>query len=169
MKFLFSLILTLPLAAVAQTSDSYINFVRQKQQGTTVVWDMPVAAQGAAASALTIEKDGSLFQLWTINQTKALDHLLDQKLVGAYLPKADIKITSLDPYSKVIRTRIDQAFNVEINITDLLTGDTLPKSATSVLLERHLGSYTVKSKALDATTVLANTPYSSAYSNLLAR
>ena len=75
------------IGALAQAS-SYVNFIRQSQQGTGVVWDMPVGATGQAASALLMESGGSLFQLWTIHQAKATDYLLDQKLIGAYLPRS---------------------------------------------------------------------------------
>jgi hypothetical protein len=163
MKYIITWLVIAVVPAACAATNSYVNFVRQKQMESLVVWDMPVQPTGAAQSALTLENGGALFQLWTINQTQSIDHLLDQKLVGAYLPKATVKVTTLDPYSRVPRTRVDQPFKVEINITDLLTGVELPRSATSVLLERHLGSYAAGSNSLDAAAVLANTPYSSAY------
>ncbi len=159
----FALLLALSsLNASAQTS-GYVNFIRQNQQGTSVVWDMPVAAAGTAPSALAHESSGSLFQLWTVAQTTAKDHLLDQKLVGAYLPKADIKITTLDPYTIVPRTRVDQPFSVEIKVADLLTGSSLPEAATKVLLEQHVASYPTGLTALEPAAVVANTPLNSAY------
>jgi hypothetical protein len=103
--------------------------------------------------------------LWTIEQTAAKEYLLDQKMVNAYLPTADIKVTTLDPYGRVARTRIDQPFSVEINISGLLTGLDLPPSASSVLLERHLASYQAGQPAPEAAKVLAGTPFSSAYLN----
>lgn len=150
-------------AASAQTTPSYVNFIRQNQQGTGVVWDMPVAATGTSQSALLLEGGGSLFQLWTINQTEAKDYLLDQKLVGAYLPKASVKITTVDPYTKAVRTRVGQPFNVEIEVSDLLSGTGLPDAATKVLLQRHVASYPAGSTELNQATVTAGTPLASSY------
>lgn len=144
-------------------STNYKNFVRQTQQGSGVVWDMQnVAASGSAQSVLLLESGGSLFQLWTINQTTGKDHLLDQKLVGAYLPKADVKITTLDPYSRT-RTRVDQPITVEINVSDLLTGTGIPAAAGKVLLEQHIQGYAPGQTSLDPVAVAANTPHSSAF------
>lgn len=160
---LVSLILALAsLNSVAQ-STAYVNFVRQIQQGTTVVWDMPVAAIGAAPSALALGSGGALFQLWTIEKTTAKDYLLDQKLVGAYLPTADIKIKTLDPYAAWPRTRVDQPFSVEITVNGLLAGTGLPDAATKVLLEQHIQNYAVGQTTLDPAVVAANTPFSTGY------
>jgi hypothetical protein len=121
-----------------------------------------VAATGTAPSVLLLESGGSLFQLWTINQTTGKDYLLDQKLVGAYLPKADVRITTLDPYS-VTSTRVDQPFTVEIQVSDLLSGAGVPEAATKVLLEQHIQGYAEGQSTLEPTIVAANTPKSSAF------
>ena len=163
MKQLVPLIFLALVQVLPGQTDSYVNFVRQKQQTTAVVWDMPVAPTGAAPSALTLEAGGALFQLWTVNQTKATDYLLDQKLVGAYLPKADVRVKTLDPGGRLPRTRVDQPFSVEIDISGLLTGTGMPQSASSVLLERHIASFTPGVTSLDPAVVLANTPLSRAY------
>jgi hypothetical protein len=161
---LLSLFLALSSIQGFAQSTNYKNFVRQIQQGSGVVWDMQnVAATGSAPSALLMENKGSLFQLWTINQTTGQDHLLDQKLVGAYLPKADVKITTLDPYAPTTRTRIDQPFTVEIQVSDLLSGTGIPISASKVLLEQHIQSYAAGQSSLNPTVVAANTPLSSAF------
>lgn len=162
MKFLGLLLAALSTHAAAQTG-AYVNFIRQTQQGTGVVWDMPVARSGMGPSAMTLESNGALFQLWTIEQNQTKDYLLDQKLVSAYLPKADIKITTLDPYTLVTRTRVDQPFSVEIEVTDLLTGIGLPEAATKVLLQQHVQSYPEGQISLDRTAVAATTPNYSAY------
>jgi len=160
---LASLLLALTTASAFSQSSNFVNFIRQTQQGTGVVWDMPVAATGTAASALTLEANGSLFQLWTIQQSPAKDYLLDQKLVGAYLPTADIKIVTLDPNGTIPRTRVDQPFSVEISIDGLLGGSGLPIASTQVLLEQHIASYQTGQTSLDATTVLSNTPLYTGY------
>jgi hypothetical protein len=165
-------VIPLILAAISINASAQINgfqsFIRQTQQpdtptGLPVEWDMPVEATGTASSALELNKTGSLFQLWTIEQATAKEYLLDQKLVGAYLPKADIKIKTLDPYALVTRTRVDQPFSVEIKVADLLTGIGMPEAATKVLLEQHVQSYVNGVISLDPATVAANTPLKSSY------
>jgi len=160
---LVSLLLAFTSASAFSQSSNFVNFVRQTQQGTGVVWDMPVAATGAAASALALEAKGSLFQLWTIQQSPAKDYLLDQKLVGAYLPTSDIRIVTLDPNGTIPRTRVDQPFSVEINVDGLLSGSGLPIASTQVLLEQHIASYPAGLTSLNPTTVLSNTPLYSSY------
>jgi hypothetical protein len=160
---LLSLLLALSSIQGFAQSTNYKNFVRQTQQGSGVVWDMQdVAARGAAPAVLLLESGGSLFQLWTINQTTGTDYLLDQKLVGAYLPKADIKITTLDRYSKT-RTRVDQPITVEIVVSDLLSGAGIPSAAGKVLLEQHIQGYAPGQTSLVQTAVATNTPHSSAF------
>lgn len=162
MKLLSLFLAISSLQGFAQ-STNYKNFVRQTQQASGVVWDMQnVAATGSAPSVLLLESGGSLFQLWTINQTTGKDHLLDQKLVGAYLPKADVKITTLDPYT-ITRTRVDQPITVEIEVSGLLSGTGIPEAAGKVLLEQHIQGYAEGQTSLDPTTVAANTPHSSAF------
>lgn len=159
-----SLFLALSALPALAGPATYVNFVRQNQQGTNVIWDMPVAPTGAAPSALSIETSGSLFQLWTIEQsTTTKDYLLDQKLVGAYLPKADMKITTLDPNGAVLRTRVDKPFTVEINVAGLMTGTGLPDASTKVLLEQHIQAYAAGQTALEPATVLSNTPLTAGY------
>ena len=101
MKLLIPVPLTFGRSTRSAQTANYVNFIRQNQQGAGVVWDMPVEADGPPPSALTLENGGALFQLWTIEQTAGKDYLLDQKLVGAYLPTADIKMTTLDPDGKI--------------------------------------------------------------------
>lgn len=145
-------------AVTACPADSYVNFIRQKQQDSNVVWDMPVPQQGAAPSALLLETSGALFQLFTINETSQTDYLLDQKLVGTYLPSAAVKVTTLDPYQKVTRTRVDKPFTVEIEIGGLMANPSGPAEANQVRLERHLGSYEGESHTLDASALIHSTP-----------
>ncbi len=160
---IFSLFLALTAVSAFGQSSNFSNFVRQTQQGTGVVWDMPVAAVGAASSALALDASGALFQLWTIQQSPVQDYLLDQKLVGAYLPTADIKVITLDPNGKVPRTRVDQPFTVEVSVAGLLTGSGLPLASTQVLFEQHIASYPTGQTTLLASQVQSNTPLYSGY------
>ncbi len=148
---------------VHAAGEGFVNFIRQTQQSTGVVWAMPVTPQGAAPSQFSLETNGALFQLWTIEQTTAKEYLLDQKLVGAYLPSSSVTIKTLDPYSPVPRTRADQPFTVTVNVAGLLAGVGLPAAATKVLLERHLAPYPSGQTSISAAQAISSTPIESAY------
>ena len=140
---------------VHAAGEGYVNFVRQTQQGSGVVWSMPVTPEGSAASQGLLEEGGALFQLWTVEQTTAKEYLLDQKLVGAYMPSATVKIVTQDPYTLVPRTRADKPFTVTVSV--------LPTAATKVLLEQDLAYYTATKKSFTLAEATAGTPASSAY------
>lgn len=160
MKAALMLATLLPAAGFAQ--DEWVNFIRQNQLDTGVVWQLPVVPKGQAPSPLALETGGALFQLWTIRQSDAQDFLLDQKLVGAYLPSADIRIHTADPYPNICRTRADQPFSVEIEVRGLLAGEGLPDAAKRVLLEHHLASYESGRTSVDPRVATGGTPLSSA-------
>jgi hypothetical protein len=161
---------TLALAALSliqpltAASEDYVNFVRQYQQGTGVFWDMQNVAPKSSSSALVpLDQSGALFQLWTIQKLGGRDFLLDQKTVGAYLPKADVKVITADPYPLVPRTRADKPFAVEITVHDLVTGANLPQAASSVLAEHHLAAYPAGQTSIPVSTAITGTPYGSGY------
>lgn len=143
--------------------EGYSNFLRQTQQSTGVVWSVPVGSTGAAASPGLLEEEGALFQLWTIEQATAKEYLLDQKLVGTYLPQASVTVTTGDPYSIAPRTRVDQPFTVTVNVSGLLSGTGLPVAATRVLLEQHLANYTATKTSFTPAEATSGTPATSAY------
>ena len=152
------------LGPLVAGSEDYVNFVRQYQQGSGVFWDMQnVAPKASSASIHPLDESGALFQLWTIQKLGGRDFLLDQKTVGAYLPKAEVKVITRDPYTRVPRTRADQPFAVEIKVSDLLTGSNLPQSASSVLAEHHLAAYPEGVSSIPVATAIAGTPYGSGY------
>lgn len=163
MKTILPILLLTAICAEAQSKRANINFIRQHQQESKLVWDMPVPDVGEGPSALPLESGGALFQLWTISNSPPRDYLLDQKLVGAYLPKAEIKITTLDPNGFVPRTRVNEPFRVEIHISDLLTGLDLPQAASSVLMERHMANYSPEQPQVDPIVVISGKPQSSGY------
>ena len=162
MKTILPLFL-LSVLPVAAEADKHVSFIRQQQQATGVIWDMPVSPIDEAPAALLNNRGGTLLQLWSIEQEDARDHLIDQKIVGPYLPVAAIKVKTLDPYKPVARTRVDQPFTVEINVTGLLTGEGFPKSSTNVVLERHIANYQEAETALYSAAVISGAPYRSAY------
>lgn len=152
---------------VLAAGEGFTNFIRQTQQGTGVVWNMPVSSAGSSASQLLLEEGGSLFQLWTIEQTTAKEYLLDQKVVGAYLPKADIVITTVDPnrdpVSGAPRTRADKPFTVTTTVSGLLSGTNLPTAATKVLWEQHLASFSGTVNSLTPAQATSGAPKTSTY------
>jgi hypothetical protein len=160
MKLPFSLlVLTAARLLAAEPNDTlYKNFIRQEQLSTGVTYDAIVASKGTAPSNNTIEEKGALFTLWTINQETAKDYLLDQQIVGAYLPAAEIKITSQDTYAVTPRTRVDKPFTVNVTVSRLLTGDKLPLAAKQALFEQHVVAYPKENPVLDPTLVLATLP-----------
>jgi hypothetical protein len=147
------------MQAAAQDG-GYVNFLRKHQQASGVIWDMPAAAAGSTPA---IDKGNSLFQLWSVEQGTAKDHLLDQKLLGAYIPVAEITITTLDPGGRVPRTRVDQPFTVDINISGLLTGVNFPIASSNVLLERHLASDGTSAEPITPASAVSGTPAASGY------
>jgi len=134
MKPTILLLLTL---GCAQASPDFLNLLRQKQQDSGLVWDVPVEPLGKSPSALKLEPGGALFQLWTIHKQSGRDFLLDQKLVGAFLPQATVTVRTGDPYTHVPRTRADQPFTVEIHVSGILSGPDVPEAAARVRIEHH--------------------------------
>lgn len=148
--------------------EGYVNFVRQTQQNTGVVYSVNVSPTGNAASQGLLETGGALFQLWTVEQATTKDTLLDQKLVGAYLPAATVSISTQDPYPTVPRTRADKPFTVSVNVSGLVTsGSNLPDAAKRVLLEQHVKNYTASKTSYTLSEATSGTPKasSSIYAN----
>lgn len=156
---LLSIALATALPAAAQ---GYNTIIRQIQQTTGVVWDAPVAAAGEALSQMQLESGGALFQLHTVKTDGSASYLLDQKLVGAYLPQATVKLTSEDPYTKVTRTRCDRPFNLEITVTGLMSGTNLQDAAKKVLVQQFATKYPAGGM-LTVAQATAGTPVATSY------
>lgn len=141
----FHLFLGIAMAAcplVSAQSVNYANFIRQKQKPSGVEWDMPVNPIGEDLSPLPINPGGAQFELWTVNNVTAADYLLDSRYVGAYIPVANVAITSEDPYSVIPRTRADRPFTVTVTVDGLLSGDpNAPEASQMVSFLRHVQSY----------------------------
>ena len=136
----FAILSASPLAQ-AQSAADFANFIRQKQQPSDVVWDMPVAATGEQLSALAINPGGAQFELWSLNTVTAKDYLLDTRYVGAYVPVADIVLRTEDPYDVIPRTRADRPFFVDMIVNGLLSGATDPEASKKIKFLRHVQSY----------------------------
>jgi hypothetical protein len=154
MKLLVPLLLTGALHAGA-APDSGVSFTRSLCDG--VQWDQPTDATPATA----YPRSGTLIQSWSIDSSRGLEFLADQKITASYLPSAEITVRTLDPEGRIPRTRVDQPFTVEIQAAGLLTGPGMPVSASSVLLERHLANYLPDDDCLDPAAVRSGTPSAS--------
>jgi hypothetical protein len=140
---LFPLALAACSAASAQT---WTNYIRQTQMPAGVTWDASsaVAASGTQLSALAINPGGARFDLWTIlNGAPPAEYLLDTRYVSAYIPQAEVTITSEDPYAVIPRTRADRPFTVSLTVSGLLSGASDPEPSKSVSFLRHVQSYGV--------------------------
>jgi hypothetical protein len=136
MKTAITLLLSAWSAIPAPGADT-VNFMRQKQEDTGVVWDMPLPGDKSLIQAMALERGGACFELWNVAKHTGRESLLDRKLIASSLPYASLKITTLDPCAGRPRTRVDQPFTVEVHVDGLLSGLDFPKSASSVLLERR--------------------------------
>lgn len=146
----------------AQTD--YNTFIRQTQQTTSVVWDMPLAATtGDSLAPMSLESGGALFQLYTVKNTGAVSYLLDQKVVGAYLPKATVKIVTEDPYAKFPRTQVGRPFTVQITVDGLLNTATAPDAAKKVLVQRFATRYPTTNYSMTVAQATTGTPLSTSY------
>ncbi|NNC89763.1 MAG: hypothetical protein HKN82_15005, partial [Akkermansiaceae bacterium] len=116
-----ALILTLGAASLcANPADEYVNFIRQIQKETGVEWDVGVAASGSALSPEGVTIGGAFFELWSVHNSTADEHLLDEQFVSAFLPSSAITIQTGDPYKPIPRTRVDQPFTVIVDVKGLL-------------------------------------------------
>ncbi len=161
MKSALSILLLATTAAPA--SNEFINFVRQTQRASGVVWDMPVDPAGSSPSVFPLEESGALFELWTVHRETGKSHLLDWKTVGAYLPHAQLKVTTGDPCTRVARTRADQPFAVAITIGGLLPGGDVPEAARRVVFERHLAVRPTDGGAIDPLAAVSGKAAAAAY------
>lgn len=158
MKFLVPLLLTGTLHA-GDLPGTGVSFTRRLCAG--VLWDQPAGTAPASADAAAFLRSGTLMQTWEIDPTREQEHLTEQKVTAPYLPTAQITVRTLDPEGPIPRTRVDQPFTVEIQTAGLLTCPGLPISASSVLLERHLGNQLPEEAPPDPAAVRSGEPSAS--------
>jgi hypothetical protein len=136
----------------AQSESVYTNFIRQVQfpaleNGEYLEKDVSVESIGTQLSPLAITSGGARFELWAVRTSHQSEYLLDSSFVGTYVPTASVSISTEDPYTTIPRTRADRAFTVNVTVSGLLTGDTLPDgtaipdAAKKVNFLHHVQSY----------------------------
>lgn len=117
-----SLLVLLPLTDVRAAEG---DFIRQKQLdslGMTLDYYVP-SDTGTAPSWLPISEMGAEFSLYAKGiASDEKTYFLDSKIVGAYLPQADVTIFSEDPY-RPLRTRADRPFKVVLTASGMLDED----------------------------------------------
>jgi hypothetical protein len=146
------LVATLASVTIAQAeSDSFIKQWQLADDGSrvcisTIYFSGPAdgsEADGTKVSEQTVGSSGSYYELWTdgIASDNGNDYLLDTAYVAPYAPDSLIKITSGDPYPTT-RTRADEVFKVDIQVTDLMAPDSgAPDSALNVYLQYTAQAY----------------------------
>jgi len=138
----FSLIASLLAGTTVAPAGNYTNFIRQVQSVSGIEWQAPVNRIGEQLSPLSIDPGGARFELWTVQQDPLKAYLLDHRYVGTYVPRANVRIYSEDPYPVIPRTRCDRPFNVEIAIAGLIPDDpNAPVAARKVNLYQYVQSY----------------------------
>lgn len=118
-------------------ADEAVTILRRTEAKTGVVWDMPTTPQAAGFLANASKQRTALYEQWLIGGNPS-ETLIDQRIAGANLPSVRLNIRTLDPDGKTPRTRVDQGFYVDIEISGLLSGLDLPPSMSRLLLERRL-------------------------------
>lgn len=126
------------LLPVSVHAEGEARLVRHIKESSGVVWDMPVAAAQQALPQSSEIPDAARLQLWSLKNDAAV--MLDGRISGPFLPKASVRISTLDPDSTAPRTRVDQPFIVDVSVSGLLTEGDFPKESSTVLLERRLSS-----------------------------
>lgn len=122
-------------------SPTFTNFIRQIQYPSGVQYDVSVAPTGTRQSPLEINPGGARFELWTVQASPLTNYLLGTQYVGAYVPLAQVKIRSADPYTVIPRTRADKPFYVDYTVSGLLSGPDDPDASKSVTFYRYVQSY----------------------------
>ncbi|RYD30026.1 MAG: hypothetical protein EOP87_17290, partial [Verrucomicrobiaceae bacterium] len=120
----------------------YTFFIRQIQHPSGVIYQIPVEGSGETLSPIPINPGFATFELWTVKATQPIrSFLLDFTTVGSYMPTAQVRITSQDPYSVVPRTRADRPFSVQVTVNGLISDPQAPEASKSVTLMRHTQAY----------------------------
>lgn len=103
-------------------------FVRQTNLANGFTTDLQLQASSQSFD-FQVNRDGSVFELWATDAWNKSLTLVDSKAVNVYSPEVTLEIQSNDPYSRgdpgtlsrVRRTRADQPFNVELQVTGFVS------------------------------------------------
>jgi len=154
MKHLHNLCMAILLCVSISGSvlaQEYTNFVRQVQYPTGLVWDANINETGEQLSELAIDPGGARFELWTVNNSPLAVYLLDSTYVGTYTPVASSRVITEDITGDNVtpRTRADRPYQIAINVSGLLNGDTDPAASKAVRMTRHVQSYGINGNGVN--------------------
>lgn len=141
--FLFSPLLfspLLPSASAQSVVPGFQNIVRMIEPGSAgngpIIWDLPGDVPANGQDVLIdqpVPENGAVFILRTIEASPFQDWFLDSTAVGAYLPLADIRVSTHDTESFIPRTRADQPIEVSATVSGLFPGQGVPDVISGLL------------------------------------
>lgn len=135
-----ALVWSIDLPSSAENGD-FVFFIRQVLIPAGIIWDLPVERTGETLSQLSIDPGAARFELWAVDASTSGASLLDETVVGPYLPQASVRIRSEDPYPVLPRTRADRQFHVDITVAGLISDPVAPPESKSVAVTRRVQSY----------------------------
>jgi len=163
-SFAIGTILALGAAAVS-AQGTYTNFIRQVQFPSGAERNVTVDPSGTKLSPLATESGGARFELWAVRNAPYSEYLIDSRYVGSYVPVANVRIETGDPYTTIPRTRADQAFTVYVSLDGLHTEEGAPEASKKVNFLHHVQSYgtggTGENINRDNASLLTTTPLTS--------
>lgn len=116
-----------------------------------------LVTDAGSRDSLPIGPDGSRFELWgwkLVSGVLESETLLASTEVGTYLPRAEVKITSADPFPEFARTRVDKPFTTEIKVENLLPeSPENPEPSQKVFVEHYADLFTAGN--YDGTSIAA--------------
>ncbi|MEJ6779079.1 MAG: hypothetical protein QNK86_06355 [Akkermansiaceae bacterium] len=150
-----SLCLLLCSTGLSLADERYTNEIRVEHMDGTQ-YSLDIAAEGTRTDTRGV-LGSARYSLYTIKNEDNTPYFLDEKTVSSYHPQSAVRITSADPYEAIPRTRVDYPFNVEYDITGLITDDPdVQDAAKSVVFDHRIVAYApgATEAAADATWTL---------------
>lgn len=140
---------------VLHGEEGFTNVIEMVELGAgddaPILWNMPGEIAATGTDVLVgepVPEAGALFILSTIQAEPFQDWFLAETAVGAFLPRAKIKIVTHDTESEIPRTRADQQFEVKVSVSGLfesgsleLPRESVQRAATEVTLQRFVQDY----------------------------
>lgn len=134
-----------PSSTLFGAEEDWTIILLQRQIETGATQQVPVNTSGSRAALAPVPRGGSVFELWGLNPDAGSDSttLVDSEVVSAFLPDGELSILTPDDHvSDIPRTRIDQGFTLNYEVSGLLPNDPeAPLAARSVLLDHKVANY----------------------------
>lgn len=134
-----------PSSTLFGAEEDWTIILLQRQIETGATQQVPVNSSGSRAALAPVPHGGSVFELWGLNPDAGSNSatLVDSEVVSAFLPDGELSILTPDDHvSDIPRTRIDQGFTLNYEVSGLLPNDPeAPLAARSVLLDHKVANY----------------------------